>query len=83
MIVTGIPVKIPDGPTCKDSNGEVCRLFHWGIEGPAFCRGWDGNFFVNDFRKHPFCLGLVAEKIACQNLVQKQINSLSLQGESS
>lgn len=78
MIVTGIPVKIPDGSTCKDSNREVCRLFHWGAEGPAFCRGWDGNFFVNNFQKHASCMSLVAEKTACHNLIQKQIKGASL-----
>ena len=71
MIVTGIPVKIPDGLTCKHSNGEVCRLFHWGIEGPSFCRGWDGNFFVNNFQKHASCMSLVAEKITSQNVIKE------------
>lgn len=58
MIVTGIPVKIPDGQTCKHQNGEVCRLFHWGAEDGPFCRGWRGFHKVNDFQKHEFCKSL-------------------------
>ncbi|OGD68276.1 hypothetical protein A2996_03315 [Candidatus Campbellbacteria bacterium RIFCSPLOWO2_01_FULL_34_15] len=80
MIVTGIPIDIPDGRVCKDSSGEVCRLFHWGFEGPSFCRGWGGLFFLADFQKHPACMSLVAEKNACENLIQKQIKGFSIQG---
>lgn len=57
-IIVEIPLEIPDGETCKFSNGEVCRLFRWNQEHEEFprCRGWGGEKRIKPFYKHQDCL---------------------------
>ncbi|AKM84182.1 TPA: hypothetical protein DCZ46_04095 [Candidatus Campbellbacteria bacterium] len=55
MALIMIPIEVPDEDDCKHPNGEVCRLFHWGHEDEPFCRGWKGEFKIQNFKKHSMC----------------------------